>query len=37
VQKRAHQHERPPLLPPPGFEESTPPSKTTADTKAEVK
>jgi predicted Zn-dependent protease len=37
VQKRAHQHERPPLLPPPGFGDSTPPSKTTTDTKAEVK
>jgi hypothetical protein len=22
VQKRAHEHERPPLLPPPGFEDS---------------
>jgi hypothetical protein len=24
VQKRAHEHERPPLLPPPGFEDSGP-------------
>jgi hypothetical protein len=23
VQKRAHSHERPPLLPPPGFESTT--------------
>jgi len=23
VQKRAHEHERPPLLPPPGFEDSS--------------
>ena len=37
VQKRAHQHERPPLLPPPGFEGGTPPSKTATETKAEVK
>jgi len=22
VQKRAHEHERPPILPPPGFEET---------------
>ena len=37
VQKRAHQHERPPLLPPPGFEDNAAPSKTTSQTKAEVK
>ena len=37
VQKRAHQHERPPLLPPPGFEDGTTPSKTATETKAEVK
>jgi predicted Zn-dependent protease len=36
VQKRAHEHERPPILPPPGFEDSAPASK--ADTHAnEVK
>ncbi len=29
VQKRAHQHERPPLLPPPGFEAMASPAKTT--------
>src|SRR5215470_4294013 len=37
VQKRAHQHERPPLLPPPGFEDNAAPSKTTSQTKTEVK
>src|SRR5690349_6148369 len=37
VQKRAHQHERPPLLPPPGFDGNTGPSKTASQTKAEVK
>jgi len=37
VQKRGHQHERPPLLPPPGFEDNTAPSKTASQTKAEVK
>ena len=37
VQKRAHQHERPPLLPPPGFEDNAAPSKTASQTKAEVK
>ena len=37
VQKRAHQHERPPLLPPPGFEDNAAPSRTTSQTKAEVK
>ena len=36
VQKRAHQHERPPLLPPPGFEDLASPAKT-AQAKAEVK
>ena len=36
VQKRGHQHERPPLLPPPGFEDA-PPAKTAAQTKPEVK
>ncbi|HEX8837477.1 MAG TPA: metallopeptidase TldD-related protein [Candidatus Acidoferrum sp.] len=36
VQKRAHQHERPPLLPPPGFEDMASPAKT-AQAKAEVK
>lgn len=36
VQKRAHQHERPPLLPPPGFEDMASPAKTTQ-AKAEVK
>jgi predicted Zn-dependent protease len=29
VQKRAHAHERPPLLPPPGFEDSASPAKST--------
>lgn len=37
VQKRAHEHERPPLLPPPGFEDSVPLSKVDVQTKAEVK
>jgi TldD protein len=37
VQKRAHQHERPPLLPPPGFEDAASAAKTTAEAKAEVK
>jgi hypothetical protein len=37
VQKRAHQHERPPLLPPPGFGDSAASSKTASQTKAEVK
>ena len=37
VQKRAHQHERPPLLPPPGFEDSAPPAKTATETNAGVK
>jgi TldD protein len=37
VQKRAHQHERPPLLPPPGFEDAASTAKTTAQAKAEVK
>ena len=36
VQKRGHQHERPPLLPPPGFEDA-PPAKTAARPKPEVK
>jgi predicted Zn-dependent protease len=36
VQKRAHQHDRPPLLPPHGFEDSRPPSKTSTAAKAEV-
>jgi len=35
VQKRAHQHERPPLLPPPGFEDQNAAKDT--QTKAEVK
>jgi TldD protein len=37
VQKRAHQHERPPLLPPPGFENTPVPSKTAAQIKAGVR
>ena len=37
VQKGAHQHERPPLLPPPGFEDMASPAKTAAPTKDEVK
>jgi predicted Zn-dependent protease len=36
VQKRAHQHERPPLLPPPGFEDMSSPAKT-AQAQPEVK
>jgi len=36
VQKRAHQHERPPLLPPPGFEDHAAPSKTASKVKTEV-
>jgi hypothetical protein len=36
VQKRAHQHERPPLLPPPGFEDMASPAKP-AQAKAEVR
>ena len=35
VQKRAHEHERPPLLPPPGFEETS--GAKEAQAKAEVK
>jgi TldD protein len=35
VQKRAHEHERPPLLPPPGFEDAG--AAKDAQTKAEVK
>jgi TldD protein len=35
VQKRAHEHERPPLLPPPGFEDAD--AAKTAQVKAEVK
>jgi predicted Zn-dependent protease len=35
VQKRAHEHDRPPILPPPGFENM--PMKQTAQAKAEVK
>ena len=37
VQKRAHQHERPPLLPPPGFEDAASAAKTTGQAKGEVK
>jgi predicted Zn-dependent protease len=37
VQKRAHEHERPPLLPPPGFEDSVPAAKADAPAKPEVK
>jgi predicted Zn-dependent protease len=37
VQKRAHEHERPPLLPPPGFEDSAPAAKADARDKPEVK
>jgi hypothetical protein len=35
VQKRAHEHERPPLLPPPGFEDMA--TAKEAATKTEVK
>jgi TldD protein len=35
VQKRAHEHDRPPILPPPGFENL--PTKQTVQAKAEVK
>ncbi len=35
VQKRAHEHDRPPILPPPGFENL--PAKQTVQAKAEVK
>jgi TldD protein len=37
VQKRAHQHERPPLLPPPGFENTASPAQSAASSSAEVK
>jgi len=37
VQKRAHEHERPPLLPPPGFEDSASPAKAAAQGSPEVK
>jgi len=37
VQKRAHEHERPPLLPPPGFEDAASPSKASAAGNSEVK
>ncbi|HYL86509.1 MAG TPA: metallopeptidase TldD-related protein [Candidatus Angelobacter sp.] len=37
VQKRAHAHERPPLLPPPGFEDSAPGSRATSPATPEVK
>jgi predicted Zn-dependent protease len=37
VQKRAHQHERPPLLPPPGFEDQASGAKAGAQAKDEVK
>ena len=37
VQKRAHEHERPPLLPPPGFEDSAPTAKVDAQAKPAVK
>jgi TldD protein len=37
VQKRAHQHERPPLLPPPGFEDGASAVKAGAQAKDEVK
>jgi hypothetical protein len=35
VQKRAHEHDRPPILPPPGFENL--PAKQTVQAKAGVK
>jgi len=37
VQKRAHQHERPPLLPPPGFEDTATASKAGSQASPEVK
>ena len=37
VQKRAHQHERPPLLPPPGFEDTAAASKVGSQASPEVK
>jgi hypothetical protein len=38
VQKRAHEHERPPLLPPPGFENgSAAVDRSAAEAKPEVK
>jgi hypothetical protein len=37
VQKRAHQHERPPLLPPPGFEDRASAAKTLAEATDQVK
>jgi predicted Zn-dependent protease len=37
VQKRAHEHERPPLLPPPGFEDNAPAAKADAQAKPQVK
>jgi TldD protein len=37
VQKRGHSHERPPILPPPGFENTTTAQGSSAEPKAEVK
>lgn len=37
VQKRAHGHERPPILPPPGLDNASPGKDATTTTKAEVK
>lgn len=37
VQKRAHQHERPPLLPPPGFEDAAAPAKSVSHADVQVK
>jgi TldD protein len=37
VQKRAHQHERPPLLSPPGFEDTAAPTKPVSRANVEVK